>query len=317
MSEIARLGFLSKEELDRLHANRSKAWLELSIPWLAIIVSLTCICVAYRVGSPLWITLLVPFVLVLVGWGQFSISNGLHEAVHHNLGARQRDAVAESVAAWPIGFTMSYRAVHLDHHRYFGDPSRDPDYVTYAAYPKSRVGFILWLLRHLSGSAAVRQFLSLLHSKRDATRLSSARGTGLILTQALFVVIFWGAFGTPFAYLLWIVPLVTVAKTLSATRTFCEHGSSNGRPVLRTITGSRLDTVMMGSFGFDQHAAHHLYPTIPFSSLPEVDLKHVDAIRNGLGRELVGVSYERFGGGHFRLLFSWLKQLPWFERERP
>ena len=66
----------------------------------------------------------------------------------------------------------------------------------------------------------------------------------------------------------------------------------------------------MGLFGFDYHAEHHLYPTLPYPALAQVHERHRAAIVEGGGRPVKGLSYECVERGHLALLAQWLRELP-------
>lgn len=309
-----RTGFLSGDQLRELHGRQRRAVLLLMLPWGVALIALFCLWLIHQYGWPSMARPAAAMLFIAIGWSQFTISNALHEAVHHNLVEKQRDWLAALFTAWPIGFTMTYRQVHLDHHRYFGEPARDPDYGTYSQFPDSKLAFTRWLLFNLSGIAAARQFFAQGSRRSDSRslRLRLTERVGLILVQSVILAVFWIAFGTPLAYLaFWVLPLVTVAKALSATRTLCEHGDANGsRLMLRTITGTPLQSAIMGLFGFDYHAEHHLYPTVPFAALPRLHEQHEHAIAADAGRTVPNVVFTVFEGGHMSLLASWLRTLP-------
>lgn len=312
-SKSPRTGFLSGDQLRALHGPPRRGLLLLMLPWGVALASLFCLWLIHLYGWPTMGGIAAAVLFVIIGWSQFTISNALHEAVHHNIFEKRYDWLAALLLAWPIGFPMTYRQVHLDHHRYFGEPVRDPDYSTYSQFPVSKLAFTRWLLFNLSGIAAARQFFlqDSRHSDPRSLRLRLTERLCLIVMHSVILAAFWVAFGTPLTYLVfWILPLGTVAKALSATRTLCEHGDASGRPVLRTITGTPLQNAVMGLFGFDYHAEHHLYPTVPFAALPRLHEHHEHAIADNAGRAVPNVVYKVFEGGHVGLLNSWLRTLP-------
>ena len=94
----------------------------------------------------------------VIGWCQFALFNALHEGLHNRFGNPHRELLAYALAAYPVGFDASYRTVHLDHHKFFGDPARDPDYPNYAGFPDSKRQFLWRLFLNLCGWFALLQF---------------------------------------------------------------------------------------------------------------------------------------------------------------
>src|SRR5262245_66480586 len=112
----AKLLFQSREEFRSLHDGESKSFFVIAALYATILTSLGAVWVASSLS--LLTALPVYFIaFAFVGWAQYSIGNGLHEAVHHNLRNRRSDLWASLLTAYPLGLTMSYRTVHLRHHR--------------------------------------------------------------------------------------------------------------------------------------------------------------------------------------------------------
>lgn len=84
-----------------------------------------------------WITFVIAF--VLIGGFQHHLSVIHHEAIHYLLFRKRRwnDLVGRFLGAYPIGFTMAYRATHLSHHRRLGEDD-DPDLPNYRDFPAPR-----------------------------------------------------------------------------------------------------------------------------------------------------------------------------------
>jgi fatty acid desaturase len=311
--------FESKEDFQRCHGNQEQAYALVGLLYLILLAALAAYRLEwYQSGGPAWL-LGGMGLFVGVGWVQFSLSNGLHEALHYNFGNRKGDTTTALLLAYPIGFTMSYRRVHHLHHVYWAT-SRDPDRTGYSNFPRTKwalLGRVLW---NLSGVAAVRQFVELQLSRgRDRGMSAKPRAelAWLAGTQVTIFAIFTLTYGSPLAYfLLWLAPLATVAKALSSTRLLCEHGSPDKPTVIRTITGARWRTLLLGAFDFNYHAEHHLYPSIPFAHLVDLYERHrAYRLRHPNYAPLEG-RYEQFDGGYLALLWHWLKILPWSPQER-
>jgi fatty acid desaturase len=241
---------------------------------------------------------------VTIAWCQFSLTNGQHEALHRNFGKKQNDTLAALLTAYPIGMTMCYRDVHLSHHRYFGDPALDPDYAAYAYFPKSKFQFLTRLLKYSCGVVTIKQFFT---QKAPTAECDKRREIGMLVLTQLAIASLFSVFLSPLDYVLfWILPIVTLGKLFSSTRTLCEHAKPGGF-TLRTITGNSIQTMILGMFHFNFHAEHHLYPRIPYTKLADAQRVLADRIvQRNQDREV-------YDGGYINLLVHWFWMLPLFE----
>lgn len=255
--------------------------------------------------------LLSLFGWVVIGWCQFALFNALHEGLHMRFGNPHREFPAWLLTAFPLGFDEAYRSFHLAHHKYFGDPERDPDYTNYSNFPKTRGEFISRLLLNLCGWRALRQFFDIRQGLGNEERAKPAARylpIRLLLTQALILALFSLTVGWFYYLWLWLIPLLTVAKFFTSTRTFCEHASPDNLAVIRTITGSFAGEKVLGVFCFHYHAEHHRHVAIPCNRLAAahaaLQLLLYSNSEPGQPR------YELFQQGYFRLLGNWFKDLP-------
>ncbi len=245
----------------------------------------------------------------LIGWCQFALFNALHEGLHKRFGQPHRELLAYALTAWPMGFGESYRKIHLDHHKYFGEPERDPDYENYANFPSNRRAFIWRLLLNLSGFMAVIQFFGM--RQQSTGRGNTSRDSSLlkiVISQILILLTFTATVGWYYYIWLWLIPLVTFGKFFSSTRTFCEHASPDDQPIIRTITGSFLGEKIFGVFCFHYHAEHHRYVFIPCNQLEAAHRKLASTIYQETDNR--GARYEHYPNGYLQLLGSWFKALP-------
>ncbi|MEC8510601.1 MAG: fatty acid desaturase [Planctomycetota bacterium] len=312
---------LTKAEYPAYQGGQDRALVLTAMLWGLLVGGLFGLDAAMSSGSA-WVTAAAAAaVFVLVGWCQASLSNGFHEAVHQNFGSRHSDVLSLLLLGYPTFFTMQYRKVHLQHHLKGGDPTSDPDFVTYGRFPRTRWELVGRLALMASGLAAARQLLTKnLRSGDEASgrvqekqRAPMRDLAGLALVQLAIASAYLGIFGWPaglaFYVGFYVLPLGTVAKFIKATRSFCEHGSPDRDYVLRTITGKPWQTGTLGMYGFHYHAEHHLFPWVPYARL--------GSLHERLAPELVedaethqGV-YELFEGGYLGLLVHWFRELPW------
>jgi len=215
--------------------------------------------------------------IVLIGALQHHLSIIHHEAVHYLLfRSRFINELVGTAAASVVGFTMAYRTHHLQHHRLLGQPE-DPDLEAYVQYPVKRPRLILNILWHLCGGAAIVQFIRQSQRSRAAAKTGGATAPlqlfGIALAQ-LFLLGFFALLGRPDLYfLLWLVPLLTVAKTLTHVRSVVEHtvgAAPDGRSTrYRTILCGPVERFFFAPMNFNYHAEHHFYPAIPYHHLAD------------------------------------------------
>ena len=243
----------------------------------------------------------------LIGWCQFALFNALHEGLHLRLGSPHRESPGFALTAWPLGFPASYRQLHLDHHRYFGDPIRDPDYASYTSFPHNRRAFRTRLLMNLCGFAALKQFLAMMPGAPGRQR-EAGDFAPVLLTQCLICGCFGVTVGWVYYCWLWLLPLVSFAKFFSSTRTFCEHANPGDRAVVRTITGSFPGEKVFGVFNFHYHAEHHRYVGIPCDRLPAAHTRFGENLYRN--EDTSTEHYEHYTHGYFNLLRDWYRALP-------
>jgi fatty acid desaturase len=312
---------LTKAEFPAYQGGQDRALVLTAVLWGLLIGGLFGLDAAIDTGTPWVIGVTAAAVFVLVGWCQASLSNGFHEAVHSNFGSRHSDLLSLVLLGYPTFFTMQYRKVHMQHHLKGGDPTDDPDFVTYGRFPRTRWELLGRLALMASGLAAAKQLLTKnLRSGDEASgRVKEKQKAplrdlvGLALVQLSLVGGYLAIFGWPLGLAFYVgfymAPLGTVAKFIKATRSFCEHGSPHRDYVLRTITGKPWQTGTLGMYGFHYHAEHHLYPWVPYARL--------EALHERLAPELAADAdthqgrYELVEGGYFGLIAHWYRELPW------
>lgn len=289
---------------------------EVAAYYLVIAASLFIVFRLANHDFKIWHVTLYLLSIFAIGWSQFSLSNALHEGLHKNFGKKHSEFLTAILTAYPIGFSMEYRNTHLDHHRYFGDKDKDPDYSGYCNFPKSKIQLLQRLLYNISGIAAIKQFIkeniSVKDSKNDGPKMNDNSilfklATMQLVIMGLFLLLFKDIHMLAgfFAYcLFWIFPLVTVAKFCSSTRLLCEHGTPKSQKVYRTITGTFIQTNSLGAFRFNYHGEHHIKPSIPYTNLKEAKETMNLTIRKG------DIAYEEYNHGYFSLLLQWFRELP-------
>ncbi len=199
--------------------------------------------------------------------------------------------------------------MHLDHHKYFGEAGKDPEYESYSYFPRSKLQMLWRLVKNASGIVAIPQFFL---QKPSVQKYSIVRETlTLVVVHSVLFAIFTVLLHWWMYFVFWAVPVVTVAKFFSSTRGFCEHGSPDDIPVYRTITGNSLQTLLFGMFHFNFHAEHHAHPALPYSSLSETH-----SIMFPKTDRIGDVAYVLYEKGYLRILLSWFRGLPLSSRKQ-
>jgi len=262
---------LSPAQLEQLYARsdrRPAAYVAAAVGGIVATVILAC----------LWPQPPVLAVAVLlIGTLQHHFSIIHHESVHYLLfRSRRLNEAVGSLIAFSTGFSMAYRVHHLTHHRRLGHDD-DPDLDAYAEYPTTPLRLVLDLAWHLCGAAAIQQFIRQMQRARALANTGAGTSTrqiiGIAVTQMIILGIFTLA-GHPWLYfIVWLLPLLTVAKTLAHFRGVAEHtvarGRDGGPTRYRTIICGPIERFFFAPMNFNFHAEHHFYPAIPYYNLPE------------------------------------------------
>lgn len=284
-----------------------------------VAIALAAATMVLRAGGAWWeqgAALAAAFVSIALA--QYALFQAAHHAAHayvHRKGPR--GALAAVSLFYALGFTPSFRSLHLRHHRFFGDASRDPDHPEYSRSPRSRKEFRRFLLEGVTGWAGLRRFVSVyLRPEKPApeaveTADEAPRGTflKLVLTQLCVLGVFILCSHPVLYFGLWVLPILTVGKTLNNLRLCAEHGFGDGAPVLRGFLRSSWSSFVIAPFGFREHVEHHLYPELDDLELqgvrPRAMPDQPEAIRRARGARI-----EFYEGTHVGFLIEKYRKLP-------
>lgn len=220
-----------------------------------------------------------------------SLLNLMHECAHYL--AFRRRASSDLLGRWILGPLVladfdRYRERHWAHHRKLGADGDTKD-----AYLVEIGG--AGLVRLLASCLCLREAVrKLAHQSLAPTgdEAPAATGAALLRTVVVQVVLLGSAvavaaathdgLGTAlvsaalayiFVYAYGLSAVTVFAATLRAV---AEHqrgdegGLNQGRAALRNFTRGRPSRLVFGSYGFADHATHHLEPGIPHYRLPAV-----------------------------------------------
>ena len=202
----------------------------------------------------------------------------LHESIHRTA-FRQRwlnDAVAR-VTGFILLLPCDYfRHFHFAHHRFTQIPDKDPELetakpATKAAYLRDMSGIgsywwagILVLVRHAAGKVTANFIPE--RAREHVVREARAHLAGYLVLGCLSA-----ALGSGALLLLWVVPVVLGAPAL---RLFL-HAEHTDCPLTSDMldnTRTTLSNPLMRALSWNMpyHVEHHLFPSVPFHTLPAV-----------------------------------------------
>jgi len=257
---------MTRQESEMRNLLRTNTWrplCDIAVDWILILAAVWI----FHHGSA-W---LLPLALLLVGSRGRSLGNILHDAAHRNLSRNPRlnDAIAQ-LTICPLLLTdlALYREAHHRHHRYLGEPGRDPDLIQPAGDPSRP-----WVVTYLATLLQPRNWWSALSGNLSA-RVPPGRLAGQLLWWVVLLGLMGAAGGWRLAgsfVLLWFAGSATAFHALTVFRELCDHFGlrpggifSYTRDIdttspLRWLVHPRND-------GF--HLTHHLMPAVPYYRLP-------------------------------------------------
>ncbi|MCW6009379.1 fatty acid desaturase family protein [Micromonospora sp. CPCC 205371] len=231
---------------------------------------------------------LYPLSAVLIGSTQRALANLLHEASHKKLARNQRlNLLLGTIASGYLVLHLytPYRNAHIGyHHRYLGDPERDPDYAfhvecgLYDSRQSDLVFFGKNILLALFGFRTI-QYVRYIIGDRIFGALPPAKVSMPISprVERLVLLAEWAVIGavaaaTGTAHLLllfWFVPIFTTAIAIGWLAELAEHyplPESESRQILMTRNrhGRAVENFLLGRHYDNYHLVHHLNTGIPF-----------------------------------------------------
>jgi len=265
---------LEREELARLSTLRPAIPVRQTLlHWILI---LACFALVALLPSP-WMVLFAVLVIGVNFYGLYIIG---HDGLHRRLfdSVRSNDLWNDVMIMGSFGaITRLNRTNHMDHHQDTCMPS-DPDRHKYLHTGKEPV---VPFIGFLSGLANLIPSVRNVFFTRGARRkpggygprdLAILLGWQLLLFAGLTVAIGWWAYP-----LLWLLPVYLFGYRADLTRVFCEHAVT-GPDVeadadfrLITYSSNRLEKRFFAPHNMNFHAAHHVWPGIPYYNLPEAD----------------------------------------------
>jgi fatty acid desaturase len=266
---------LSPEQTRLLHQHRPLIpIIDTAIDWIFIIMAW---CIVALWPSVWTVLLAVP----IVGSRFYGLHIIAHDGVHKRLFKNQivNDLFCDLFVHAPIlCITRLSRNNHLDHHSDICSET-DPDRHKYVhARKDTPMGFVAFM----SGLGnLVPTLRNLTTSKKQDGKIALAyRPVEIVLIVAwqlaLFVGLTWGIGWWAYP-VLWLLPIYVFTMLGGLLRVFCEHsmlvddGTADATMRLISFTSNPLERAVFAPHNMHLHAAHHLWPSIPYYNLPDAD----------------------------------------------
>jgi fatty acid desaturase len=211
--------------------------------------------------------------ILIIGVSIQAMAIIMHEALHANL-FRQPvwDRWVGFVMAVPAFFSFTaYKVAHLNHHRY---TRTDKDQDELPNMCRNRQQYVALYY----GWFVVGTFLYFFIVPWKALRIARSRDRSRICTEYLLMFLMYGfvvwlairSGHSMSLFWYWLFP-AQVAIFLSNVRGLAEHlgteGSGDAISRTRTVTSNKLVSFLMLNLNY--HLEHHLFPAVPWYSLPK------------------------------------------------
>lgn len=239
-------------------------------------------------------SILIPFILLIVGSRQRGLSNLIHDSSHWNLSKNKKinDLFADLFGGLPlISPIKSYRTSHLLHHRHLGHSQLDPDSRMHQRYNYNdlnpvhtkwyqNVGYLIFNLESWKDSN--------IGSWAEITKIQKIKSLTWWLTLLIISSFLFSIYSTILFICFW---QLSRATGYHIVRTFAEFLDHSGLPVGSIAQNSRIVTSpnwflknLFHPHNDNFHALHHFDPTLPNYNLEQAHMliKHKSPTYNEL-----------------------------------
>jgi fatty acid desaturase len=297
MWHFARKTGIARELRALQHPRLSRSLVAAAADWILIALATAAVS-AYG-----WAV--VPLSLLVIGSRQRALGNLLHDASHRSLDANRRRAriLANVLFCWPLWVSMSiYRDEHNRHHKFLGDPARDPDFIHDET--RLRRGWRSVWLEQIRSPQMIRGAVLGHLGRMDPASLA---GVACWWLTALVLISLAASPHDALIFLgLWMVAKAIVFHPITAFREISDHvglepgsliGFSRNHP-FATVVGQIFHPHHNG-----YHLLHHLTPAMPFHALPRAH-----TLLMGWPRYTAGEHCDAYFSGRMSAVRSWVSR---------
>jgi fatty acid desaturase len=215
--------------------------------------------------------------LITYGLGLATMFATLHEGCHRTAFASNR---LNDIVAWCAGVLSGYnstfyRRYHKWHHRYTRIEGKDPELEdpkpsNIKEYIAEIVGFNWWIGKIKTYYRLAMGNLDNMPYITENARNEVIRSTRLQLAVYGVAIAISLFFQQPWFITFWLLPLA-VGQPILRLILLAEHTgcSKDNNPLTNTRTTLTWFPIKFMMWNMPYHAEHHLYPSIPFHSLPQ------------------------------------------------
>ncbi len=214
---------------------------------------------------------------ILQGAVMVTLFAPLHECIHRTAFEDRQinDWVARICGAILFLPADFFRFFHFAHHRHTQDSQQDPE--LRQEKPADKVSYFLHLTGLYYWLRQVEYLISAIGGRVTAPYIPEKRHREVIFEArchaALYAVAFalLPVFGIWVAYEFWLLPVI-LGQPLLRAYLLAEHGGCPEEGDMfrntRTVFSNLVTRFMM--WNMPCHTAHHVYPSVPFHALPEL-----------------------------------------------
>lgn len=234
-------------------------------------------CSGYLWGTNFGNWLLAIPALVIYGFSLATMFAPMHECVHRTAFAHNRlnDAIAWLCGLGSFYNSTFFRRYHKWHHRYTRVPGKDPELTDLT--PRNLGEYLLVISGLLWWVGKIRGHFRVALGQLDDCPFVPETAASQVIRSTRWQLAVYGAaiaisvaVDQPWFILYWLLPLF-VGQPILRFILLAEHTGCtlNANLMTNTRTTVTIWPVQFLMWNMSFHAEHHLYPSIPFHSLPK------------------------------------------------
>lgn len=285
--------FISMKELNQLSQLSSwKSSRDIFFQYFAIISSIS---LAIYFNN-IWLTIIT---VIFVGARYYALGMMLHEGLHYRLSnnRKRNEFIMKYFLAIPLFINPKvFRHNHLNHHQHLHTHD-DPEFSRKGnkiwEFPMKPVKLFFLLLYDITGLSL--PFMIFSHKGYVVTKETNQKKKKDFSRMIIYGIIFslLTYFGLwKYAFLFWILPLLTWGNFLIRLRRISEHcGIMVNEELIsrsRTTIANMWERIFIAPCNINFHNEHHLYPSVPYYNLPKL---HEVLMSNESYRNKIHITY--------------------------